>query len=103
MQAGTGALRKIWHMVCHFTGELSRFETKVMMKNLPSGLAAALSRLRSDASGGTAHEYALVTGIVALLAVAVASTAGQSIESLFDNISDAMSDVPEVPAQPDMP
>lgn len=103
MQAVTEAPRIIWHMACRFPGEESRFETKSMLKNLSDGMAAFMARLRSDAAGGTAHEYALVTGIVALLAVAVASSAGQSIESLFNNVSDALDDVPGGPPPPDMP
>lgn len=50
-----------------------------------------ISRFAKDESGATAIEYGLIVGLIAVVIVGVLITSGQSLQSLFTNISGALS------------
>ena len=60
------------------------------MKNLRQRLRAAL---QESESGQSMVEYALVTALIAVVAILAVQTLGDGIVSVFENIADAISDI----------
>jgi pilus assembly protein Flp/PilA len=54
-----------------------------------------IKRFSSDENGATAIEYCLIAGILGVSLVAGASLIGDSINSVFGEIEEAIPDVPE--------
>jgi pilus assembly protein Flp/PilA len=54
-----------------------------------------IKRFSSDENGATAVEYGLIAGILGVSLVAGASLIGDSINSVFGEIEEAIPDVPE--------
>ena len=51
-----------------------------------------IRRLIDDESGATAIEYGLIAGLVAVAIIAALLTLGDSLEELFNSISDTIQD-----------
>ncbi len=60
------------------------------MKNLRQRLRTAL---KGSESGQSMVEYALVTALIAVVAILAVQTLGDGIVSVFENIADAISDI----------
>jgi Flp pilus assembly pilin Flp len=57
-------------------------------------LVNALHALWRDDEGQDLIEYALIGGLVALVAVAAITTSGKEVNRIWTNISDALTQVP---------
>jgi pilus assembly protein Flp/PilA len=53
-------------------------------------LITYLRSLRRDDSGQDLLEYALLVALIALVCVAVITTAGEGVQTIFQNISDEL-------------
>ena len=49
-------------------------------------------KLMDDESGATAIEYGLIAGLIAVAVIAALTTLGDSLEGLFNSISDTIVD-----------
>jgi pilus assembly protein Flp/PilA len=57
------------------------------MKNL-------LSRFLNDESGATAIEYGLIAGLIAVAIITGATSLGDSLDSMFSDLSDTIDGIP---------
>jgi pilus assembly protein Flp/PilA len=55
---------------------------------------ARLRALRRDDSGQDLLEYALLVALIALVCVAVITSTGSGVQTIFQRISDALANVP---------
>ncbi len=51
-----------------------------------------IHQLMDDESGATAIEYGLIAGLIAVAVIAALTTLGDSLEGLFNSISDTIVD-----------
>jgi pilus assembly protein Flp/PilA len=58
-----------------------------MVKLIPTRLAYSLAALRSGEDGQAMVEYALILALVSVAAVAILSTLGGSVSSIFSEIN----------------
>ncbi len=49
-----------------------------------------INRFKNDESGATAIEYGLIAGLISVVIIAVVTTAGRGLTSVFDNIGKAL-------------
>jgi pilus assembly protein Flp/PilA len=57
------------------------------MKNL-------FTRFMNDESGATAIEYGLIAGLIAVAIITGATSLGDSLDSMFSNLSDTIDGIP---------
>jgi pilus assembly protein Flp/PilA len=58
-----------------------------IMKNL-------FTRFMNDESGATAIEYGLIAGLIAVAIITGATSLGDSLDSMFSNLSDTIDGIP---------
>ncbi len=63
------------------------------VKVIPIRLYLALKGLRDEESGQAMVEYALILALVSVAAVAILSTLGTSVSSIFDKINTDLTSV----------